>query len=160
MLIPVTLIFVTKASGCVIPKRHVFTSGARNLARSRAPTAHLPFAISKRYEVVTSPMLRGRMPPPPKKLPIDHVQVEATGGPWLLVVEKIVETQGTANLLIGIMLEQNIGNESFRMRRLDLVVDKYAVRDPNECPNFLSRIGKWIETTEGDGFLDLAHSHD
>lgn len=92
---------------------------------------------------------------PPKKLPIDLTVVDTAGGGWLIAVETIAETQGTTNLLLGIILEQSIDHERFRMRRLSVIVDAGEAHDSDRCPNLLGRIRKWIEATEGDGFLDL-----
>jgi hypoxanthine-guanine phosphoribosyltransferase len=48
---------------------------------------------------------------PPKKLPIDLAVVDTADGRWLVAIETITETGGTANLLLGIILEQSIDNE-------------------------------------------------
>jgi hypothetical protein len=79
-------------------------------------------------------------------------------GGWLIAVETIAETEGTANLLLGIILEQSVDDESFRMRRLSIIVDAREAHDPGKCPSLLGRIQKWIEATEGDGFLDLTRT--
>ena len=100
-------------------------------------------------------MLRRRPQARPKKLPIDLAQVETAGGAWLLVIETIVETQGTANLLVGITLEQNINDESFRMRKLEVILESREAHDPEACSDLLIRIAKWMDTTKGDGYLDL-----
>ncbi len=73
----------------------------------------------------------------------------------LVAVETIVETKETTNLLLGIILEQSIDDERFRMRKVSVIVDAGEAHDPDKCPSLLGRIGKWIEATQGDGFLDL-----
>jgi hypothetical protein len=95
---------------------------------------------------------------PPKKLPIDLAVVDTARGGWLIAVETIAQTEGTANLLLGIILEQNIDNERFRMRRLGVMVDTREAHDPDKCSSLLDRIRKWIEASEGDGFLDLTRT--
>jgi hypothetical protein len=66
---------------------------------------------------------------PPKKLPIDLAVVDTAKGKWLIAVDTIAETEGTANLLLGIILEQNIDDESFHMRRLGVMIDAREAHD-------------------------------
>ena len=92
---------------------------------------------------------------PPKKLPIDLAVVDTQDGGWLVAIKTIAETEGSANLLLGIILEQNIDDESIRMRKLSVIVDAREAHDPDRSQNLLSRIGNWIDAAQGDGFLDL-----
>jgi hypothetical protein len=92
---------------------------------------------------------------PPKKLPIDLAVVDTADGRWLVAIETITETGGTANLLLGIILEQSIDNERIRMRKLSMIVNAHEAHEPDRGPNLLARIRTWIEATQGDGFLDL-----
>jgi hypothetical protein len=52
-------------------------------------------------------------------------------------------------------LEQSIDNEYFRSRELGLAVPGAQVFDPEKCKQVIDGIRIWIETTEGDGYLDL-----
>jgi hypothetical protein len=94
---------------------------------------------------------------PPKKLPIDLTVVDTATDGWLIAVETVAETERTANLLLGVILEQNIDDEKFRMRRLGVMINARDAHDSDKCPGVLDRIRKWIEATEGDGFLDATH---
>jgi hypothetical protein len=103
-------------------------------------------------------MSRRRPEDPPKKLPIDLVVVDTTDGGWLIAIETIVATEGAENLLLGIILEQSINDQRFRMRKLGIIVSVRSAHDPDRIPILLGRIRDWIETTQGDGFLDLTQS--
>ena len=92
---------------------------------------------------------------PPKKLPIDLASIESRKGGWLVAIQSITETRGGCTLLLGMILEQSINEESFRMRRIEAMVDRSEANDPDKSTNLLERIQEWIETTEGYGFLDL-----
>jgi hypothetical protein len=96
-----------------------------------------------------------RQDTPIRKLPIDLARIESTKGPWLLAVDSVAETIAGTTLLIGIILEQSIDDQSFLTRRLEAMVDCNAAREPENSEELLDRIRKWIETTDEDGFLDL-----
>jgi hypothetical protein len=82
-------------------------------------------------------------------------RVDSSKGEWLVAVHSIAQTRGGDTLLLGIIVEQNIDDESFRMRRIEAMVDKREANDPDRCTSLLDRIRGWIDSTEGDGFLDL-----
>ncbi len=92
---------------------------------------------------------------PPKKLPIDLTDVDSSKGTWLIAVESMIETQGDGNLLLKIVLEQSIDEEHFRARELGMLLPLREAVDPDRCPNVLGWIREWIDSTEGDGFVDL-----
>jgi hypothetical protein len=92
----------------------------------------------------------------PKKLPIDLARIETHKGGWLVAVEKIAETEAGDNLLLKIILEQSIDEEHFRTRELGMKISAYEARNPDRLPHILSRIRDWIESTEGDGFIEIA----
>jgi hypothetical protein len=91
----------------------------------------------------------------PGKLPIDLAHLETAKGSWLIVVENIAETLAGTTLLIGMILEQNIDDESVQTRRLETMVDRNTAYEPENSKELLDQICKWIETTDVDGFLDL-----
>jgi hypothetical protein len=93
---------------------------------------------------------------PPKKLPIDLSVIDTAKGRWLVAVQSIAETHSGRNLLLGIVLEQNIDEQTFRSRELGIAIGTHEAHDPDQCSLLLDGIREWIETTDGDGFLDLA----
>lgn len=96
--------------------------------------------------------------PPPKKLPLDMTKVETSKGCWGLFIETVIDTQAGRNLLVRVILEQMIDNERFRMRNLEIIVNTRDAYDPDSAPQIANRIRQWIESTEGDGFIDLERS--
>lgn len=92
---------------------------------------------------------------PPKKLPIDLVRIETSKGNWGIFVESVVETRAGHNLLVKLILEQAIDDEHFRMRNLEVIANARVARDPDRAQDIAGRIKDWIESTEGDGFVDF-----
>jgi hypothetical protein len=92
---------------------------------------------------------------PAAKLPIDQARIESAKGSWLVAVTSVAETIDGTTLLVGITLEQSIDDQSFRIRRLEAIVDSNAVREPENGKELLDRIRKWIESVDDDGFLDM-----
>jgi hypothetical protein len=95
--------------------------------------------------------------PPPKKLPIDLTSVETAKGSWGIFVENIVETRAGQNLLVKIILEQTVDDEKFRMRNLEILVNAQAARDSDHASDIAGQIKCWIESTDGDGYVDIAN---
>ena len=92
---------------------------------------------------------------PPKKLPIDLTTVDTSKGLWLIAVESAVETQSDRNVLLKIVLEQSIDEEHFRTRELGMLLPLCEATDRDHCPVVVSHIREWIDSAEGDGFVDL-----
>jgi hypothetical protein len=95
------------------------------------------------------------MPLLPEELPLHLAKMDTGKGRWLIAVASVRETQGGQNLLLKLILEQSIDDESFTSRELGLMVSAAVILDPETCAQVVDRIQDWIETTEGDGFLDL-----
>jgi hypothetical protein len=93
---------------------------------------------------------------PPKQLPIDLEIIETSKGRWLIAVETIVETMADGNLLLKLILEQSIDDEHLRMRELGVKIKFIDARDPDRSATSLTRIRDWIESTEGNGFIDMS----
>jgi hypothetical protein len=83
------------------------------------------------------------------------MSVDTAKGAWGIFVDHSVETREKRNLLVRIILEQMIDDERFRMRNLEMIVDAKKANDPDFASNIAEGIGRWIETTDGDGFIDL-----
>ncbi len=94
---------------------------------------------------------------PPKKLPIDLTTVDTSKGLWLIAVESVVETQADRNVLLKIVLEQQIDEEHFRSRELGMLLTLREAIDPDQCPKMVSHIREWIDSADGDGFVDLTN---
>ena len=82
----------------------------------------------------------------------------AATGEWLVMVDNVKPTQGNDNLLLNLILEQKIDEEQFLSRKLGLVVPAAVALDAETCAPLVDQIREWIETTEGDGFLDLVRA--
>jgi hypothetical protein len=97
---------------------------------------------------------------PPKKLPIDRAPVETSKGSWGIFVDHVVKTSQGQNVLVRMILEQMIDDERFRMRKVEAMVNARDAHDPNSVPRIVRRIRSWIESTEGDGFVDITENSD
>jgi hypothetical protein len=56
---------------------------------------------------------------------------------------------------LKLILEQSIDEEHFRSRELGMLVLTSKLYDPDLFGGVVNQIRHWIETTEGDGFLEL-----
>ena len=93
----------------------------------------------------------------PDELPLHLSRIETAKGQWLIAIDSVAEAQAAGTLLLKLVLEQSIDEERFRTRDLGVLVFASKLHDPNLFGDVLNQIRHWIETTEGDGFLELAH---
>ena len=91
----------------------------------------------------------------PCELPLHLAQVKTSRGDWGIFVDNVVETQDGSKLLVRIILEQSVDEESFRVRRLSMTALAVELRDQTRLGDATGRIRDWIETTDGDGYFDL-----
>jgi hypothetical protein len=91
----------------------------------------------------------------PKQLSLHSTQIATDSGEWLVSVESVTETQGDGNLLLHLILEQPVDAENVRTRKLGLMVPAAVILDPETCAQIIDQIQRWVETTDGDGFLNL-----
>jgi len=91
----------------------------------------------------------------PEELWLHLATLTAANGEWLVAVHNVTKTQGDDNLLLNLVLEQPVDEENVRLRKLGLIVSGAVIFDPETSTQILDRIRDWIETTDGDGFLDL-----
>ena len=96
----------------------------------------------------------------PEDLPFHLSQIDTSAGGWLIAVDSASKTQGSNVILLKLTLEQSIDLEHFRTRELGMTVFASDLNSPTQFGDVLTRIRHWIETTEGDGFLDLTHRID
>jgi hypothetical protein len=92
----------------------------------------------------------------PEELPLHLCRIETSQGAWLIAVYSVAEAQAGKTLLLKLILEQSIDSEHFRSRELGMQVPARKLHDPGLFTDVVSRIRHWIETTEGDGFLELS----
>ena len=91
----------------------------------------------------------------PVKVLIHKTKIDASDKVWLIVVVSVVEAQDGDNLLLKLVLEPNIDEEIPVSRELSLMAPSAVISEPEMCTEVVDHIRNWIETTEGDGFLDL-----
>lgn len=94
---------------------------------------------------------------PPEQLPLHLSTIDDAEGGWLVAVQSAVKSQAGDTILLRLTLEQSIDEEHFRTRELGVTVYAAEVFDSELMAEMLGRIRAWIQTTEGDGFLDLTN---
>jgi hypothetical protein len=92
----------------------------------------------------------------PEELPLHLSRIQTSQGDWLIAVHSIAEGGSGGTLLLKLILEQSIDDEHFRTRELGMQVLAIKLYDPDLFAEVVSQIRHWIETTEGDGFLELS----
>jgi hypothetical protein len=93
----------------------------------------------------------------PEELALHRARFTTSAGEWLIVVDNVKQTQGNDNLLLNLILEQGVEEELLPSRKLGLVFPAAVALDPETSAQVIDQIREWIETTDGDGFLDLVH---
>jgi hypothetical protein len=81
--------------------------------------------------------------------------VDTARGRWGVFVQSVVRTRDKDKLFLTMILEQEIDDEHFRMRKLEMFVFESELITSQGQARILSHIREWIEKTEGDGQLDL-----
>jgi len=97
---------------------------------------------------------------PAERLPLHLSRIDGSEGDWLITVHSAAESQTGDTILLKLVLEQSIDEERFHTPELGMTVYPSELYDPDLLAEMLSQIRQWIETTEGDGFLDLTHRAD
>jgi len=92
----------------------------------------------------------------PEELPLHLSRIETSQGGWLIAVYSVAEARAGGTLLLKLILEQSIDDEHFRTRELGMQVLVSQLYHPDRFADVLSQIRRWIETAEGDGFLELS----
>ena len=94
----------------------------------------------------------------PEELPLHLTMIESSQGAWLIAVYSVAEAQAGNALLLKLVLEQSVDSDHFRSRELGMQVPARKLYDPRLFTEVVGEIRHWIETTEGDGFLELSDS--
>jgi len=81
--------------------------------------------------------------------------VVTTKGSWGIFVQSAVKAQDNDNLFLTIVLERNIDDERVEARRLTLLLFSRELKSDTGRKGILREIRSWIDTTDGDGSLDL-----
>lgn len=82
--------------------------------------------------------------------------VETSKGSWGIFVQSAVKARDDDNLFLTIVLERNIDEEHIETRRLTLLLFSRELKSDTGRKGILREIRCWIDTTDGDGSLDLA----
>jgi hypothetical protein len=98
-----------------------------------------------------------RMRIPAEQLPLHGTRIDSAAGEWLIAVQSAMESQTGGTILLKLLLECSIDEERFQTREVGMTVYASEVYDSELLEEMRSQIRHWIETTEGDGFLDLTH---
>ncbi|SRR6266403_3987045 len=91
----------------------------------------------------------------PAELPLHLAKMDTGNGVWLIAVASVMETQSGQNLLLKLILDQCVDDETLASRELSLMAPAGVILDTETSAQVIDRIRDWIERTEGDGFLDL-----
>jgi hypothetical protein len=86
---------------------------------------------------------------------IDLHVLDTSKGRWGIFVQAAIDTEGNGNIFLKTILEQEINDEKIRMRTLEILVLELDLTNSIQRNKVLDQIRTWIDTTEGDGFLDL-----
>jgi hypothetical protein len=92
----------------------------------------------------------------PEELPLHLNRIETSQGWWLIAVYSVAEARNGGTLLLKLILEQSIDEEHFRTRELGMQVLTLKLYDSDLFADVVGQIRHWIETTEGNGFLELS----
>jgi hypothetical protein len=76
-------------------------------------------------------------------------------GPWLIRVNAVMAADDSANISLQLLLCKLNEDEPSDTRRLYAVVPASHLEIPQERVLIADQIRQWIESTEGNGFLDL-----
>jgi hypothetical protein len=86
-----------------------------------------------------------------------HRRVLGTAkGSWLIRVNTVLTAKESANASLQLVLENLSDEARSGNRRLYLVVSASDLEIPQESVAIVHRICRWVETTSGNGFLNLA----
>ena len=91
----------------------------------------------------------------PEETALHLSRIDSSKGTWLIAVYSGADSQSGEWVLLNLVLEQSIDEEHFTARELGLTVLASELYSPDRLPSLLRRIRHWLETTEGNGFLDL-----
>jgi len=96
----------------------------------------------------------------PEEVPFHRTRIDTSDGGWLIAVDSAAKTQGSDIVLLKLITEQSIDEEHLRTRELGVRMFVSELDSPELFEGILTRLRRWVETNEGDGFLDLTRRSD
>ena len=91
----------------------------------------------------------------PQQNPLDLNVVGTRKGPWLIRVNAVMAEQESENVALQLVLHSLDEEHPAETRRLYAVLPASDLEIPQERVVIADHIRRWIEHTEGNGFLDL-----
>jgi hypothetical protein len=98
---------------------------------------------------------------PAECVPLNGSVLGTAKGTWVIHVDEAVRVEGTATVLLNVTLQRGVRNpdDVVVTRRVGLLVpssvlNEFRLREAVACD-----IRGWLESTDGDGFLDLRVGH-
>jgi hypothetical protein len=85
----------------------------------------------------------------------DFNVLETRKGPWLIRVDAVMAADDSANVSLQLLLCKLNEDEPSETRRLYAVVPASHLEIPQERVLIADQIRHWIESTNGNGFLNL-----
>lgn len=92
----------------------------------------------------------------PQQNPLDYNVLGTSKGSWLIRVSAVMAADESENLALQLVLQNLDPDRTFEQRHLYVVVTESDLGIPQERALMADRIRHWVETTQGNGFLDLA----
>lgn len=94
-----------------------------------------------------------------REVPLHLNVLETSKGKWLIEVGSVAEAQGGESFLLKLSLETGVNEdgERIRTRELGISIPASKLFQPDLLADVLQQIRNWIETTEGDGFLEFTN---
>ena len=97
---------------------------------------------------------------PVESVPLNGSVLGTAKGTWVIHVDEAVRVEGTPTVLLNVTLRREARNpdDVILTRRVGLLLpscalDEFRLREAVACD-----IRGWLESTDGDGFLDLRRS--
>ena len=90
-----------------------------------------------------------------ERVSLDRNVLGTAKGPWLIHVNAVLTAKESDNASLQPVLENLCNETGSENRRLYLVVPASLLDIPQERVRIALRIRRWVETTSGNGFLDL-----
>jgi hypothetical protein len=91
----------------------------------------------------------------PQQNPLDLNVVGTRKGPWLIRVNAVMAEEESENVSLQLVLHSLDEEHPAETRRLYAVLPGSDLDIPQQRVLIADHIRKWIEHTEGNGFLDL-----
>jgi hypothetical protein len=92
----------------------------------------------------------------PRQNPLDYNVLGTSKGRWLIRVSAVMAADESDNLALQLLLQNLEDDKTSGQRHLYVVVAASDLEIPQERVLIADRIRHWVESTEGNGFLDLA----